>query len=78
MVHHHAICTTDPITGRDIENLEQHPFVVEGDHYNDVTIYFESEATRRAYLDIPVGRVGGEGLLHQFLDNPVADLNDNN
>jgi hypothetical protein len=78
MNHFHQISTTDPITGRDIPDLEGRPFVVEGSHYNDVTIYFENEASKRAYLDIPLESVAGEGRLHRILDNPVADMNDNN
>jgi YHS domain-containing protein len=39
----------DPITGRDIEDLTGHPYLVDG----NVVIYFESEETKRAYLDTP-------------------------
>lgn len=53
----------DPITGRDIENLAGHPYLVDG----NVTMYFESEATRQAYLDTP--------LDHPFhlADNPAGE-----
>ena len=53
----------DPITGRDIEDLAGHPFIVDG----NVTIYFESERTRQAYLDTPVD--------HPFhlVDNPTDE-----
>lgn len=78
MMHFHLISTTDPMTGRDIPDLEGRPFVVEGTHYNDLTIYFESEETKRAYLDIPLERVGGEGRVHSILDNPANDMNDYN
>lgn len=44
------ISTIDPITGRDIDNLEGHPYVVDG----DMVMYFETEETRQAYLDTPV------------------------
>lgn len=44
------ITSIDPITGRDIENLEGHPYIVDG----NITIYFESEQTRQAYLDLPI------------------------
>lgn len=40
----------DPITGNDIENIEGHPFIQDG----NVTIYFESEATKKAYTDMPL------------------------
>lgn len=39
----------DPITGHDVMNVKGHPFVVDG----IMTIYFESEATKQAYLDTP-------------------------
>jgi hypothetical protein len=57
------LSTIDPITGCDIEDPEGHPYLVDG----DLTIYFESEATRRVYLDIPVD--------HPFhlVDNPIDE-----
>lgn len=39
----------DPITGLDIENLTSHPSLEDG----ILTIYFESDITRQAYLDTP-------------------------
>lgn len=53
----------DPITGRDIEDLAGHPYLVDG----NVTIYFESEETKQAYLDTPVD--------HPFhlVDNPTDE-----
>ena len=50
----HRLSTTDPISLNDVHNLEGKPFVVEGDHYNDLTIYFENEENRQKYEDIPV------------------------
>ncbi len=44
------ITTIDPITGRDIDNLPGHPYLVDG----NVVMYFESEMTRQAYLDTPI------------------------
>ena len=52
------ITTTDPITGEDIRNPEFKPFVIEGRDHLAVKIYFESEETRRQYLDIS----GGESI----------------
>ena len=45
------VTTTDPITGREITNPEQHPFLVEGEGVYALKIYFESEATKLAYLE---------------------------
>ena len=50
----HIISTTDPINGFNITDLKNRPHVVEGDNTNDLTIYFENEASRQGYLDIPV------------------------
>lgn len=44
------ITTIDPITGRDISDLEARPSIVDG----NLVIYFESEATRQEYLDTPM------------------------
>jgi hypothetical protein len=46
----HLINTIDPITNRDIDNATGHPSIVDG----NVTIYFESESTRRAYQETSV------------------------
>jgi hypothetical protein len=53
----------DPITGRGIDDLTGHPFVVDG----NVTMYFESERTRQEYLDMPID--------HPFhlVDNPTDE-----
>ena len=50
----HRLSTTDPISLHDVNNLEGKPFIVEGNHYNDLTIYFENETNRQIYEDIPV------------------------
>jgi len=46
----HMITTIDPITGQDIANVTSHPHIVDG----NLTIYFESEETRKAYLNTPI------------------------
>lgn len=45
----HMIGTIDPITGHDVIGAAGHPSIVDG----NLTIYFESEATRKAYEDMP-------------------------
>ena len=42
----HLIGTIDPITGHDVG----HPFIVDG----KLTIYFETEDSRQAFLDTPL------------------------
>ncbi len=44
------VTTIDPITGRDIAELEGCPHIVDG----NVVINFETQATRQAYLDTPL------------------------
>jgi hypothetical protein len=44
------VTTIDPVTGNKVTDLEHHPFVVEGSGVAAMKIYFESEATKRAYL----------------------------
>ena len=78
MTHFHRISTTDPISGHDIPDVEGMPYVVEGDHYNDLTIYFESEANRQEYLQLKPLSPAGEGRLHEILNNPAPDMNDSN
>jgi len=50
------ITTTDPITGEEIRNPQFKPFVIEGGGHLAIKIYFESEETRRQYLDITDGK----------------------
>ena len=46
----HLINTIDPMTGHDIEDVTSHPSLVDG----NLTIYFETEASRDAYKDMPL------------------------
>jgi len=43
------ISNIDPINGHDVIGVTDHPFYVDG----ILTIYFESDETRSAYLDTP-------------------------
>jgi hypothetical protein len=55
------ITTTDPITGELLHDLDSKPLVLEGKGNLAVKIYFESEETRRKYLqthDSPVNTMG--------------------
>lgn len=45
------ITTTDPITGEHLHNLQSKPYVIEGSGPLAVKIYFESEDTRRTYIE---------------------------
>lgn len=50
----HRLKTSDPISLREINNLEGKSFVIEGALYNDVTMYFVNEQNKQTYQDIPV------------------------
>ena len=43
-------CTTDPISGHEVSNLDSAPCLYEGDGDNGIEIYFENEEDRQAYL----------------------------
>lgn len=66
----HRIETTDPMTGHDINinDLPGKPYVVEAGTESDLVIYFESEASKKQYLDIPVEHPPDH---HLNLDNPT-------
>lgn len=67
----HIISTTDPINGFDITDPKNRPNVVEGDNANDLTIYFESEASLQTYVDIAVEHP--EQDLSSTLNNSTDD-----
>ena len=46
----HLTGTIDPITGHDIEDLKNHPYLNDG----KLTIYFESEETMEQFLETPL------------------------
>ena len=58
----------DPITGKDVKEPAGHPYIHDPDCYQDLTIYFESEETKREFLEIPIEHP--ESDLHATLDNP--------
>lgn len=57
------LSSTDPMTGLEIADLTGHPYLVDG----NVTIYFETEATRQAFKEMPID--------HPFhlVDNPTDE-----
>ena len=48
------ISTLDPISMHDLHNINSAPYVIEGTGPNTLKIYFENEANKAKYLDIPV------------------------
>ena len=51
----YRIETTDPITGKSLDQLADMPYVVENDEDDSLIIYFESEQNRELYLQNPAG-----------------------
>lgn len=52
----YRIETTDPITGKSLEQLIDMPYVIESDEDDSLVIYFESEKNRDLYLSDPSNR----------------------
>jgi hypothetical protein len=68
------VSRTDPISLKDLGNTEGLPYLVDQDAEHTITIYFESEANRKAFLDIPVEHPISE--LSVNLDNPTDEMID--
>lgn len=66
--------TLDPVTLRDVSDLEHAPFVVEGYGSGAMKIYFESEATKQEYLDTETHGSLNTGnlsrIFNEMADNP--------
>lgn len=66
--------TLDPISMNDVTDLENAPYVIEGEGKNTLKIYFESEENRQEYLGIPVhgsdGISGLNSIYDAMADNP--------
>lgn len=70
------ISTLDPITLNDVTDIDNAPFVVEGDGEGAIRIYFESEANKAEYLSIPLHGSGGSAgsalnrIFDEMAENP--------
>jgi hypothetical protein len=67
----HIISATDPINGFNVTDLQNRPHVGEGDSTNDLTIYFQTEASLQTYREIPVEQP--EWDLSRTLSKPTDD-----
>jgi hypothetical protein len=64
--------TLDPITLRDVIDIENAPFVIEGSGSGEMKIYFESEANKLEYLNTEThGSLNTSNLTRIF--NEMAD-----
>jgi len=69
--HFHRVEHTDPITGHTIVDTQGHPSVQEGDARDGLTIYFDSETSKRTYEAIAVEHP--EQGLRQTMSNDVDE-----
>ena len=46
------VTSTDPISGNDVVDLDNAPYVIEGNGDDALKIYFESEENKASYLEI--------------------------
>ncbi|RMG33939.1 MAG: hypothetical protein D6720_10435 [Gammaproteobacteria bacterium] len=68
------ITTTDPMSLNDVTDLENAPYLVEGQGDQAIKIFFENEQNRQEYLEMEMHGSGDlSGLNHIFdamADNP--------
>lgn len=66
--------TLDPISLNDVTDIDNAPYVVEGEGNGALKIYFESEENRQEYLDTPVhgseDMSGLKKIYDDMADNP--------
>ena len=67
--------TIDPISMNDVTDLENAPYVIEGQGDNALRIYFESEENKREYLDIPIHGSGDMSGLKKIYDDMADNPN---
>ena len=59
------ISTLDPISMNDVTDTETAPYVIDG----DLKIYFQSEANKNEYLDIPMHEALNSDALNKVFDD---------
>jgi hypothetical protein len=70
------IITLDPITLNDVTDLDNAPYVIEGQGDGAIKIYFESDENKHEYLDTPMHGADGSGsaamgkIFDEMADNP--------
>ncbi|MGQ9686080.1 MAG: hypothetical protein ACUVT2_07215 [Thiobacillaceae bacterium] len=67
--------TRDPITLNDVTDLDNAPYLIEGNGSSAMKIYFESEANRQEYLATEIhGSVNSAGLKRIFDDIALSPI----
>lgn len=67
--------TLDPITLNDVTNIDNAPYVIEGQGDSALKIYFESEQNKQAYLDTPVHGSDDMSGLNRIYDDMAENPN---
>jgi hypothetical protein len=66
--------TLDPITLNDVTDIENAPYVIEGEGDGALRIYFETEENKQEYLNTPVhgsdNMSGLKNIYDDMADNP--------
>jgi YHS domain-containing protein len=66
--------TLDPVSLNDVTDIENAPYIVEGQGDGALKIYFESEENKQEYLDTPVhgseDMSGLKKIYDDMADNP--------
>ncbi len=82
------VTTTDPTSANDVNNIDEAPYVVEGEGTSALKIYFESEQNRQSYLEISLKSPGSssvelyndikdkKNIGHDQLDDNTVPVND--
>jgi hypothetical protein len=70
------VSTLDPMSLEDVTDLENAPYVIEGEGDAAIKIYFRSEDNRREYLEMEIhGSTNSAGLKAIFddaADSPIT------
>ena len=70
------IHTLDPMTLNDVTDLDNAPYVIEGEGQGAIKIYFESEENKNEYLEMEMHGSDGSGgsalkkIFEEMADNP--------
>ncbi len=67
--------TLDPISMKEVTDLDNAPFVIEGEGDNALKIYFESEDNKQEYLEIPLHSSDGTSGLNKIYDDMADNPN---
>ena len=66
--------TMDPMTLNDVKDINNAPYVIEGEGAQSIKIYFETEASKQEYVAMEIhgsdGITGLKGIYDAMADNP--------